>query len=82
MLDRAMMEDKMVTAHKNLSGYCEQAIPWIRRVQRLLNSLLTVWKELMKIHVSYLSEKEMEMGSNESKIYLNKQRVYRYLKGL
>ena len=44
-------------------------------MQRLLDSLLTVWNDLMKLHVNnYLSEKGMEMGSDESKTYLKKQR--------
>ena len=74
MLERSMMEKMMLTSQQKLTEYCDQCRPGIRRVQQLLDSLHTEWGNLMIRHVSYLSEKGLEMASDESKTYLKKQR--------
>ena len=72
--DRALMEANLGTAHHELNEYCGQASPGARKVQRLLNTLHTAWKELTNSHVSYCSAMGMEMGSVESQAYLKEQR--------
>ena len=71
--DRSLREAYLGTAQKELVKYCEQASPGVRRVQRLLNSLNTTWRDLMDAQVSYCAAKGIEMGSEESQKYLDKQ---------
>ena len=72
--DRALMEANLGTALQELSEYCGQASPGVRKVQKLLNAVHTTWKDLMNSHVSYCSAKGMEMGSVESQAYLKENR--------
>ena len=71
--DRSLREVYLGTTQKELVKYCGQASPGIRRVQRLLNSLNTTWRDLMDAQVSYCAAKVIGMGSEESQKYLEEQ---------
>ena len=71
--DRSLREAYLGTTQKELVKYCGQASPGIRKVQRLLNSLNTTWGDLLNAQVSYCTAKGIEMGSLESKNYLDEQ---------
>ena len=64
--DRALREAYLGTTQKELVGYCSVDTPNIRRVNKLLNSLNTVWRDLMNAQVTYCGAKGIEMGSEES----------------
>ena len=72
--NRGLMELDLGTAMQELSDYCAQASPGVRRVEKLLSSLKTAWHELMNSHVSYCSAKGLEIGSVESQTYIREQR--------
>ena len=73
--NRGLMEVNLGTAVEELSEYCGQGSPGVRRVERLLSSLKTAWHELMNSHVSYCSAKGLEIGSVESQAYIKEQRA-------
>ena len=73
--NRGLMEVNLGTAVEELSEYCGQDSPGVRRVERLLSSLKSAWHELMNSHVSYCSAKGMEVGSVESQAYIKEQRA-------
>jgi hypothetical protein len=75
--DRALREAYLGTTQKELVGYCSVDTPNIRRVNKLLNSLNTVWRDLMNAQVTYCGAKGIEMGSEESQKYLDiQQKIY------
>ena len=73
--NRGLMEVNLGTAVQEISDYCAQDTPGVRRVERLLNSLKSAWNELMNSHVSYCSAKGLEIGSVESQTYIKGQRA-------
>ena len=50
--NRGLMEVNLGTAVQEISDYCAQDTPGVRRVERLLNSLKSAWHELMNSHVA------------------------------
>ena len=73
--NRGLMEVNLGTAVQEISDYCAQDTPGVRRVERLLNSLKSAWHELMNSHVSYCSAKGTDIGSVESQTYIKEQRA-------
>ena len=47
MIERSMMEDMLLTVQQILTEYCGQYRPGLRRVTQLLDSMHTVWGDLM-----------------------------------
>lgn len=72
--NRGLMEVNLGTAVEELSEYCAQGSPGVRRVERLIGSLKSAWHELMNSHVSYCAAKGLEIGSVESQTYIKEQR--------
>ena len=73
--DRALREAYLGTTQKELVAYCSVASPKLRRLKKLLNSLNTVWRDLMNAQVTYCGAKGIEMGSEESQKYLEVQQT-------
>ena len=73
--DRALREAYLGTTQKELVAYCSVASPNLRRLKKLLNSLSSVWRDLMNAQVTYCGAKGIEMGSEESQKYLEVQQT-------